>query len=286
AHGGAVRPRLEAGDRFLLASLAYAVIAAKSGMARSDMYHLVPPVLGLVGVALLPLQFAAFAASRALQRASIAAVVLICVTYAPGLIGSSRIWGEGLVRGARDVVTGRPTTDQIPQRSRGPRIGAERTELPPAWIRLAEYLADDARAARPVLFYEAAWGLDRYIGVAKPQGIYATDDYLVSDDAGLELRGFLAEHPDALVVIERSTWQALTGSERAPAYTSMFWFGGRRSPAVRFLEHWSSSHYGSAVIEEQERKRDRWARTVGTYVLEHYAPVGDFDDVLVLGRAS
>jgi hypothetical protein len=278
------RNPLQPGDRFLLAALAYALIAAKSGMARSDMYHLVPPVLGLVAVALLPLRFAVFPVAPPVRRVWVGVVVLVCATYAPGLLGAGRLWAQGLVLGAVDVATGRPASGLEPARSRGPRIGSERTVEPPTWVALAEYLAAPARARAPVLFYEQTWGLDRHVGVPKPAGIYPVDDYLVSDEVGAELRTFLEDHPEALVVIDRGAWERLQGGGSPPAYRNMFWIGGSRSLPVRVLEHWSSSHFGTAVVEELARKRLRWAETVGWYVRDHYVPAAGFGDVLVLER--
>lgn len=277
---------LLAGDRLLLASLAYAVVAARSGLARSDMYHLVPPVLGLIAVALMPLPFSIFTASNAMRRATLAAVALVCITYAPGLAGAGRIWAEGLALGARDVVTGRPLSETFATRTRGPHIGAERSHVPPVWVDLAGYMADGERLDRPVLFYGQNWGLDRYIGVPKPRGVYPTDDYLVSDDIGLELRAFLDSTPDALVVIDHASWRTLVEDTPPPVRGSMFWIRGRRSPVVRFLEFWSSSHYGTAVVDEQIRKERRWAATVGTLLAEKYDVARDFDGLLVLERRS
>lgn len=274
----------ESGDRFLALALAYAVVALKSGLARSDMYHLVPPVLGLVVVALVPFRFATLAPPAPQRRLALALVALVCLTYAPGLAGAGRFWARGLVLGARDVLSGRPPDGAEPAAARGPRLGAERTSQNPAWVPLAEFLASAPNAARPVFYYERTWGLDKMIGAPKPRGVYANDDYLVSDEIGLGLRRFLEDHPAALVVIDRPAWDYLQDSTAAPSYRSMFWIGRERSPAVRFLERWSSSHFGTATVDERVRKRDRWARTVGTHLVAHYAPMAEFGNWLVLAR--
>ncbi len=288
AVGAGLRRRgatFEAGDRFLLASLGYALVAMKSGLARSDMYHLVPPVLGLIGAVLLPLPTAVFAVPAWHRRLRASAVAVICATYLPGLVaGGGRLWAQALALGARDVLTGRPASSAVPVRSRLPVLGPERTEADPAWMALAEYFGDTERAGVPVVFYERSWGLDRHIGVAKPVGVYPTDDYLVSDEKGLEVRRFLEAHPEALVIVSDESWAYLTVPGPEPAYTSMFWFRRVRSLPVRFLEYWSSSHFGTATIEERVRKRDRWARTVGRWLAEHYAPRHAVGDVVVLGR--
>lgn len=276
----------EMGDRFLAASLAYAVVALKSGLARSDMYHLVPPVLGLVAVVLVPLRFAALAPPARQRRLALALVALVCLTYAPGLAGAGRFWARGLVLGARDVLTGRPADGAEPRAARGPRLGAERTSQNPAWVPLAEFLASGSNASRPVFYYERTWGLDKMIGAPKPRGVYANDDYLVSDEIGLGLRRFLEDHPATLVVIDRPAWDYLQDSTAAPSYRSMFWIGRERSLPVRFLERWSSSHFGTATVDERVRKRDRWARTVGTHLLGHYAPLAEFGNWLVLARSE
>jgi len=287
---GAGLPRLRgatptAGDLLVVASVTYAVVAMKSGLARSDMYHLVPPLLGVIGVLLLRLELAVFRLSPALRLAGMAAVALTCLTYLPGLSGAGRLWARGWVLGARDFVTRRPVSSVTPAAARTVLIGRGRTTVNPDWIRMAEYFADPSRAADPVLFYERTWGLDKVVGVAKPRGVYPTDDYLVADEEGVALREFLEQHPTALVVVDTTAWAHLLDSTFTPTYASMFWFGRVRSLPVRFLEWWSSSHFGTAVIGERVRKRDRWARTVGGYVRAHYAPAQTFGEWIVLARA-
>lgn len=274
------------GDLFLAASVAYAVVAMKSGLARSDMYHLVPPLLGVAAVLLTRLELSVFRMSPALRKAGIAALALTCLTYLPGLTGAGRLWARGWVLGARDFITRYPVSGVVPAASRTVLIGRGRTLVNPQWIRLAEYFADPARVSRPVLFYERTWGLDKVVGVAKPRGVYPTDDYLVTDEEGLALRRFLARDPTALVVVDTTAWKHLLDSTHTPAYASMFWFGRVRSLPVRFLERWSSSHFGTAVVEERIRKRDRWARTVGGYLREHYAPAEAFGEWIVLARRA
>ncbi len=286
---GAGLPRLRgaaptAGDLLVVASVTYAVVAMKSGLARSDMYHLVPPLLGIIGALLMRLDLAVFRLSPALRRAGVAALALTCLTYLPGLSGAGRLWARGLALGARDFVTRRPVSGVTPAASRTVLIGRERTIVNPQWIRMAEYFADPSRATDPVLFYERTWGLDKVVGVAKPRGVYPTDDYLVADEEGVALREFLERHPTALVVVDTTAWKHLLDSTFTPAYASMFWFGRVRSLPVRFLERWSSSHFGTAVIDERVRKRDRWARTVGGYVRAHFAPAETFGEWIVLAR--
>jgi hypothetical protein len=122
------------------------------------------------------------------------------------------------------------------------------------------------------------------IGVPKPREVYALDDYLVSDAAGLELRAYLERRPDALVLIERAAWAWLLDQTIEPVEGSMFWLGRVRSWPFRFLERWSSSHFGTAPLDEQVRKRHRWARTVGAHVLAHYSPAAEFGNWIVLSR--
>jgi hypothetical protein len=62
----------------------------------------------------------------------------------------------------------------------------------------------------------------------------------------------------------------------------MFWLFGERSMLVRGLELWSSSHFGQAVVDEQVRKAERWASTVGAYLRQRYHVAGSVDGVLVL----
>jgi hypothetical protein len=134
------------------------------------------------------------------------------------------------------------------------------------------------------VYYERTWGLDKFIGVPKARGIYANDDYLVSDEVGLALRELLNEWPDALVVIDAEAWEFLLDPSVQPEDSSMFWILGQRSIPVRFLEYWSSTHFGSSILDEGARKRDRWARTVGSLLRVEYSPIGEFGTWLVLER--
>ncbi len=275
---------LTPGDRFLVAGLGYALIALKSGLARSDMYHLVPPVLGLVLAYTVPVPFAVFRSTATQRRLAFAAIALIAVTYGPGMAGTGRLWAQGLVLGARDVLTGRPPGGVAPDPARTVTIGRERAAFNPAAIALGEYLAEPERGDAPVVFYERTWGLDKVVGVAKPIGVYAIDDYLASDAAGDSIRAFLEARPKALVVIHQTSWDYLLDPASAAPYGSMFWFGPTRGRLARFLERWSSSHFGTSVVEERVLKRNRWARTVGEFVKASYAPAATFGVWIVLAR--
>jgi hypothetical protein len=275
-----------AGDRLLALAVAYAVVAFKSGLARSDMYHLVPPVLGLAAVLVLPLPFAALAPGPRQRRLGLAVLALVCLSYAPGLAGAGRLWVRGLVLGARDVLAGVPANGIEPAVRRGPRIGAENTEPDPAAIALTEFLGHPDRARAPVLFYGPAWGADRMTGVAKPVGVYPTDDYLVSDAEGEALARFLAATPEALVVIDTASWRHLGDPGGGPPRDNMYWIGGERSWAIRALEWWSSSHFGTATLDERVRKRERWARTVGRHLVAGYRPLAAVGRWQVLARAG
>jgi hypothetical protein len=279
--GGELAP----GDLGLIGSLAYALVAFKSGLARSDMYHLAPPLLGIIAMVMLPWRWNTFSRAPGGRRLATAAVLTLAVTYALGFSGAGRFWLRGWALGAWDVVRGVPLARaDVP--ARHPRISTGINGADPLAVSLTRYLESGPHAQAPVFYYERAWGLDKFVGVAKPVGIYATDDYLVSDELGLRLRDYLAQHPDAIVIVDQPTWDYLLDPAKAPGFTVMFWFRRTRSLPVRFLEVVTSSHFGDVVIDEQVHRRDRWVRTVGSYVRDAYTPDSTFGRMVILKRTA
>lgn len=273
------------GDLFLVGSVVYALVAMRSGLARADMYHLVPPVLGLVVFVLVGPQGGRFAIPVAARALTSTAAILVVVTYVPGLIGAARTPVTGWLRGARDVLGGRVAVSPAGV-ARGPRIPSPRVEVEGTAAAVAQYLAEPARSSRPVVFYGALWGLDRLVGVSKPSGLYPVDDYLMSDDVGAGVRGYLEKHGEALVLVNAQEWERLRGAEVGTDVRPMFWLRGRRGLETRFLEWWSSAHYGLAPLDEVVRKRERWAHTVGFLLVERYVEAARFGNVIVLRRSD
>jgi len=274
------------GDRLLAGGVAYAMVAMKSGFGRADMYHMVPPVLGVVAASWLPLEAVRFPMAGTARRTMAAATAILLLTWSPGLLGAGRLWAEGLVLGARDIITGHPPDAAVPRQARGPHLLRGRSHNPAEMVGLAEFLGQPGRARAPVVYYGPAWGLARMVGAPPPVGVPATDDYLVSEAAGRAIADFLRQRVDALVVIDRADWLLVHEGTEPPPPRNMFWIGGTYSTPVRLLERWSSAHFGMAVVDEAARKQARWARTVGPALAGRYQPVAEFGRWLVLERQA
>lgn len=286
---GLARPgpaELGPGDRLLAGGVAYALVAMKSGFGRADMYHMVPPVLGILAASWLPLTAIRFPMTAPARRAMAVATVLLVLTWTPGLLGAGRLWAEGLVLGARDIVTRHPPDAAVPRQPRGPHLLHGRSHNPVEMVALADFLGEPRRAGAPVVYYGPAWGLARMIGAPPPAGVHATDDYLVSDAAGRAIADFLRQRADALVVIDRADWLFLRDGTEPPPARNMFWIGGSYSAPVRLLERWSSAHFGAAVVDEIAHKQARWARTVGPALAAAYRRVAEFGRWVVLERQA
>jgi hypothetical protein len=273
---------IQDGDLLILCGLVYALIGMKSGLARSDMYHLVAPMLGLAVAYVLPVRRALIPVGRATRRAAIVLVGVIWITYVPGMSGIGLAYLKGWTQGARDTligtVSGRISQAEMP----GPSIELERSHPRDYLLSLGAHLTTKMHDKQMLLYYGNAWGLDKLVGV--PKTVYVTDDYLMSDSLGTEIRDSLASEPDALVLMTDDEYRYVFESAPSPTYSSRFLFGD--SPLAQVLRYVSSTHYGQAVQVERESKAARWERTVGSYVRDNFVRTETFGPLVLLERAD
>ncbi|MFQ5690892.1 MAG: hypothetical protein ACE5HQ_11530, partial [Gemmatimonadota bacterium] len=269
---------LTPGDRLLFVGLVYALIALKSGLSRSDLWHVNPPFLALLFAWILPLDRSVFAASDRVRNLGLWLIAGMAGTYALGLAPTASFDVKGWLNGLEGTLHPEPPV-RIQVRY-PPALELERRFPRDKAVRLAAYLAAPERRGADVLFYEDTWGLDKQIGVYKRY--YSNDSFLHSEARGIELREFLKARPEALVVMRRSVYERLFGLADPNAFPEV---EVRYAPTLlkRLAGRLSSVHFRNIALERAV-KEARWARTVGVYIRSGYEPRAEFGDLLVLGR--
>lgn len=272
------RAELASGDRLLIGAAAYALLALSSGLNRADMWHLASVPLPLLLFFLAPLPRVRCADTVRLRRVAFVLIGLQVLTYAPAMLPSGSYYAAGLLRGARDVLTGVPLA--APNMvARDPTISRERTEVPGAVVELAAWLASPEVRDRPVLFYGWLWGLDKIVGVRKIG--FPTDDFLLSDEYGLDLRRQLEAQPSSLVILRAPDVEWLeAGLAGQPRALPDIW---PDSPTKRVLRWLSTIHYLGGPLE-LEQKSARWERTVGRWLVSEWDQIAEFGDYRVFAR--
>lgn len=271
------REPLSAGDRMLLASVLYALVTLRSGLNRADFWHLAAAFVPLVVTGLLPARYSAFEPGRAWRKAFTATVAVASLGYLVGSAPSLSYYAQGLAGGARDCLAGLPAGPIPPARTRGPALFAERTRPDPDLVAMAQYLADPARAAAPVLFYGACWQLPPQIGVVRT-------DYLVDDFMYLDVlrptAAFLARHPDTVVVMTRPAYGRLFGLIGPDDFPESDDPSSRT--ATKRLGAWLASVHFEG-IEHERRLKDRfWRARAGEAVRARWALAAEFGPWVVL----
>lgn len=268
---------LESGDRLMFGGLVFAVVALRSGLNRADMWHLAAPVLPLILAFLLPWPARVFALSARMRQIAGTLIVVQMVTYGLGLLPPADYMLSGWLRGARDVVSGRALEHGVVMRQE--TIEPERSEPDTALLALGTYLAQPEQSEKPVVPYSTAWDIDKRAGFRKVT--YPTDDFLLSDSMGEDVRRYLEARHDAIVVMRADQYERLLGAQRGEELRP----GPLFQPSVtkRLLGWLSTTEYVEAEAEHLQKER-RWARTVGWYLIRHFVIVRRFDQLLVLER--
>ena len=160
--------------------------------------------------------------------------------------------------------------------SSGVSFSIERSEPRDDFVALGRYLAAPERREQPVFFYGRAWQLGPVVGVCRED--YKLDDLMYTERARPG-RAWLAEHPDALVVLRRDAYERLYGI--APD-AGVAWL--ELTPAKQLARWLSTVHYESSATEAALQNRARDAET-GAYVRERYRPVFEVERFVVLAPA-
>jgi hypothetical protein len=279
APGLAVRSRVPAtpGDRMLAGGAAYAIVAMKSGLNRADMWHIAAPLLPLILGLLLPWPRARFPIGPRAMKLANAAIAVFTLTYLLALLPTGSLMMKGLARGAADLASGRSVPDGERVALRSTSIEYERSEPRPDILATGALLATPELRDRPVFLYGNAWDMDKRLGVHRIG--YPTDDFLLSDDAGLDVRALLEARPETLVVVRARPYRRLLeGLTRGDlAFETLL----PDTPMSRFLSVVSTIHYEGAQLEYEQKER-RWARTVGDWMVRRATKVAEQGDLVVL----
>jgi hypothetical protein len=274
--------RSSAGDRMLMASLVYTLVGLKSGLNRCDLWHLDPAVLALVTAFLIQTPRRLIPELPRTRTLAFCIVALLAFTYSAGQAPTGSYYLSGLVRGARDVLTGRGRPPRPDIATDAPTINFERSHPNEYAVQLSQYFAEATRRGRPVLFYGNEWALGPHIGVYKTD--HLNDNFIYSAERGHALQTFLADRSDALVVMDRATYQRLYGLAGPRTVTESRAYS-RLTPMKAIASWLSSVHYRGVGLEYGIRER-RWQEDVGDYVRDHFRFAAQFGEHVVLAREA
>ena len=283
--GKTVKSQIESGDLLLFGGLAYALVGLKSGLNRADVWHLASPMMVLIFAFVLPVPKKLFAYSYRVHILSMFLIIIMAVTYFLALFPTGSFYANGLVRGFLDSIMLKNSERNKDIITRAPTIELERSYPSTYILELAEYLAAPERITRPVLFYSRLWGLDKMLGVYKTT--YPTDDFLLSDQDGYQVRDFLKKREDTLVIMDsqiyRNIFDVMDYSQNEELMKKYMDRRHRNTPMKNVLKWLSTIHYSNLEIENREKEK-RWERTVGYYIRSHYHKIEEFNNLVVLDR--
>ncbi|WP_461308357.1 hypothetical protein, partial [Albidovulum sp.] len=270
-----------AGDLFLIAALAYAALLLKSGLNRSDQWHLVPTVLPIAFAVTLPLAFRVVPLTRALRRTGLGLVLVLALAYSFGQLPIARyVFREGLVDGYRMLLSGRRHGEEIAGAPFRPLM-LDTGDPAPDRLALARFLASGEMRGRPVFIYARNWSLPYQAGLRRVG--YLADDYIYGDDRGAGMRAALEADPSVLVIMRREEFDWMTGA-RSDLPVPPFNLGGWG--LWRTVRAYVSSTHIPAVPVEEAQKTARWRRLVGDWIIARYRPVYLTDRYAVLARGE
>jgi hypothetical protein len=271
---------IEAGDLLLFCGSIYALAGLKAGLNRVDVWHLTPVSLVLIAAFVLPRPKVLFAYSRRVQRMAVSLVLILAATYLIGLLPIGSFYAQGWLNGLRDSITLPAAGAAQEGKTRAPTIETERSHPRIEILRLGAYLAEPSRSDRPVVFYGDTWNLGMLVGV--PRTTFLNDDFLYSDERGGNVRDYLQQREDALVVMGRPVYERLFGLSDPRELPEL---ARRYKPSItKSIASWLSTVEYAGVESEYPIKEQRWKRTVGGYVRAQYEVVAEFGDYVVLAR--
>lgn len=269
-------------DLLLVGGFVFALVGLKSGLNRSDLWHLDASLVPLALALLMPYR-RHVPGRRRVRILSGALLVVVSLTYVFGLLPSGSLLASGWVRGAAAVIApaeGSPAAALPP--TRAPVLDRERLAAGSPTHQLAVFLHRPEWVDRPVIFYGDTWSLGKAIGVYRTSPI--NDDFLYSDERGLRFRAHLEENADALVLMRDDVYRRLYGlsdPNEFPEHERRF----APSPAKRIASWLSTTHYRG--LEHEVRLKDRrWTRTVGEYVRPRYEAIAQIGRIVILAPSA
>ena len=269
------------GDCFFIAAMFTTLLSLKSGLNRSDVWHLDGAFFPLIVACLLPLPRRTMRWSRASARVGAALIGVLAGTNLLGNAPIAAYMAQGWYRGLRDVADARPTLPGACAReTEAPCIENERSRPRADVVALGAYLAEPAQRGRRVLLYGELWAFGERLGVYKRD--HLNDDFIYDDARGIAAGEWLAQRPDGMVIMARPWYERLV----APPGDSV----GRTTPfqpsLAKSAGEWLSSVHYRGVVVERPLVELRWRRTVGARVRADYRLERTFGDLVVLTRRS
>ncbi len=272
---------LRQGDCFFIAAMIATLLCLKSGLNRSDVFHLDGAFLVLAAAFLLPLPTTAMRWSPAAGRAAAALIALMGVTHLLGNAPTAAYVAHGWLNGLRAVV-GREVLPPVPVfASEAPTIELERAHPREFMLDLGAYLAGSGRRGHPVLFYGELWALGEMVGVYKRD--HLNDDFIYADQRGEAVGRWLERQPGAFVVMDRGWYDRLFAPPGADSLGPVSPF---RPSLAKSLGEWLASVHYRNVLVERPLSEARWRRTVGRYVRSEFVRDQEFGNMVVLRRRS
>lgn len=266
---------LKTGDRLMLGAVLFALVTLKSGLTRSDLWHLNAAFLPLLFAFLLILPSKAMAVIDTQRGLARGLIVVASLTYLIGIAPTGSLYAASYLRGFVDTLSGPPGASEKDV-TRTHSIEFERTQPGADFVAMGRFLAAPERAHRPVLFYGRAWDVPPRVGVCP--GDYKLDDLMYSEFSRPE-SSYLEEHPDTLVVIRSEDYKRLYGLADRNASQS-----GLVLTPTKQLGRWLSTvHYDSAEAEARLQDETR-ERLTGKYIRNSYKLAADFGSYVILER--
>ncbi len=270
------------GDSFFVVAMMATLLSLKSGLNRSDVWHLDGALFPLALAFLLPLPRRAFAWSVKEGRVATMLLAAFVMTYALGNAPTAAYAGAGLARGAQDVLAGvPPDRDACAPARAAPCIESERSSGREEFEALGAYLAEPTQRGRRVMLYGELWGIGPRIGVYKRD--HLNDDFIYDDARGIRAGQWIAEVPDGLVAIDSGWYARLV----APAGGDTIGATAPFTPSlVKSASVWLASVHYRGVVVERPLAELRWRRTAGVTVRREFVLDRRFGKFVVLRRRS
>jgi len=272
---------LTAGDRMAVLALAATLILLKSGINRSDVWHLMWGATPLLALFVVPLPRGVFRWSPGVQGA---AWVLIGVMGFTKLVGDAPLlahYARGLAQGWRVELPGaaRPPLDVHTEL---PAVELGRAEPDPGLVSLARHFAAPERRGQTVYFYGTLWSVPVRVGLPKRDPL--NDDFIFSDARGAGVREWLVREEVPWVVIDEAAYLRLFDLPGADPLAEV---NRRMTPSLmKTLGGWLSTVHYHGVMVELPLKDQRWARLIGGEIRAGYEWVDAIGRFVILRRRT
>ena len=261
---------LAAGDLHLIGASVFLAATMRIALQRPDFYHMAIPFLPLMLAVLINQPRSLLWQSRTLQSLTVTAVVVAAVAHTAGHSHIARWQLQNQARGIVHELQNRPTAGPIV--ARGQSILTEHYQNNPDLAAVAERLTEPDLNDRPVFFYYNAWAWPARTGIC-PAG-YSFYDLLYATDRAPH-SAMLDKNPNMVVVMHRRDYNQLWGANPPVAEKRAF------TDNRKVLNWVSSPNYAQGSFENRI-EYFMWANSIGYRLKEHYEPVFEHGQAMVL----